>query len=147
MQPIKFETGRTRLPMQVKFFLPLPLWLLKSRCKRTQLCPMLLPVVPSCCAIKFESGQTFSYVQTDATTPNIVLETSPFDRCLQHLLIYILNLKSSPVIRSLSNFWTPSVFRHVEAITSLKRARGGTPIYYLYAYVPPKGVVILKLLI
>ena len=25
--------------------------------------------------------------------------------------------------------------------------RGGTPIHYLYGYVPPKGVVILKLLI
>ena len=24
---------------------------------------------------------------------------------------------------------------------------GGTPIHYLYRYVPPKGVVILKLLI
>ena len=24
---------------------------------------------------------------------------------------------------------------------------GGTPIYYLYSYVPPNGVVILKLLI
>ena len=28
-------------------------------------------VVRSCCA-KFETGQTFSYAQTDATTPNIV---------------------------------------------------------------------------
>ena len=26
-------------------------------------------------------------------------------------------------------------------------ARGGTPIHYVYGYVPPKGVVILKLLI
>ena len=25
--------------------------------------------------------------------------------------------------------------------------RGGTPIHYLYGYVPPNGVVILKLLI
>ena len=32
---------------------------------------MLLPVVGSCCA-KFVTGQTFSYMQTDATTPNIV---------------------------------------------------------------------------
>ena len=32
---------------------------------------MLLPVVGSCCA-KFVTGQTFSYIQTDATTPNIV---------------------------------------------------------------------------
>ena len=31
----------------------------------------LLPVVGCCCA-KFETGQTFSYVQTDATTPNNV---------------------------------------------------------------------------
>ena len=34
-------------------------------------CCMLLRVVGSYCA-KFETGQTFSYVQTDATTPNIV---------------------------------------------------------------------------
>ena len=34
-------------------------------------CCMLLYVVRSCCA-KFETGQTFSYVQTDATTPNNV---------------------------------------------------------------------------
>ena len=35
-------------------------------------CCMLLRVVGSCCAI-FETGQTFSYVQTDATTPNYVM--------------------------------------------------------------------------
>ena len=32
-------------------------------------CCLLLRVVGSCCA-KFETGQTFSYVQKDATTPN-----------------------------------------------------------------------------
>ena len=32
---------------------------------------MLLHVVRNCCA-KFETGQNFSYVQRDATTPNIV---------------------------------------------------------------------------
>ena len=32
--------------------------------------------VGSCCA-KFETGQTFSYVQTDATTPNIVGNCRP----------------------------------------------------------------------
>ena len=26
----------------------------------------------ACCCTKFETGQTFSYVQTDTTTPNIV---------------------------------------------------------------------------
>ena len=31
----------------------------------------LLPVVGCCCA-KFETGQTFSYVQTDATTPTML---------------------------------------------------------------------------
>ena len=35
-------------------------------------CCMLLRVVGSCCA-KFETGQTFSYVQTDATTPIIIV--------------------------------------------------------------------------
>ena len=34
-------------------------------------CCMSLPVVGSCCA-KFETGHTFIYVQTDATTPNKV---------------------------------------------------------------------------
>ena len=34
-------------------------------------CCKLLRVVGSCCA-KFETGQTFSYVQMDTTTPNIV---------------------------------------------------------------------------
>ena len=32
---------------------------------------MLLRVIRSCCA-KVETGQTFRYAQTDATTPNIV---------------------------------------------------------------------------
>ena len=36
---------------------------------------MLLPVVKSCCA-KFGTGQTFSYVQRDATTPNTVLHVA-----------------------------------------------------------------------
>ena len=31
--------------------------------------------------------------------------------------------------------------------TEIMGARGGTPIHYLYGYVPPNGVVILKLLI
>ena len=31
--------------------------------------------------------------------------------------------------------------------TAYSRSRGGTPIHYLYRYVRPKGVVILKLLI
>ena len=30
---------------------------------------------------------------------------------------------------------------------SVTLPRGGTPIHYLYGYVPPNGVVILKLLI
>ena len=34
-------------------------------------CSMLLRVVGSCCT-KFETRQTFSYVQNDATIPNIV---------------------------------------------------------------------------
>ena len=40
-------------------------------------CCMLWHVVGSCCA-KFETGQTFCYVQTDATTPNVAcVQTSP----------------------------------------------------------------------
>ena len=60
-----------------------PRELRKAPCKRTQHiwmlhvvslctpCCMLLRVGGSCCA-KFETGLTFSYVQTDATTPNNV---------------------------------------------------------------------------
>ena len=58
-------------------------WILyfKAPCKRKEscwilhvasvctLCCMFLRVVGSCCA-NFETGQTFSYVQTDASTPN-----------------------------------------------------------------------------
>ena len=33
--------------------------------------PTLLRVVESCCT-KFETAQTFSYVKTDATTPNML---------------------------------------------------------------------------
>ena len=45
-------------------------------------CPFAYPVACCCvlfgsCCAKFETGQTFSYVQTDATTPNIV---GPFAR-------------------------------------------------------------------
>ena len=35
----------------------------------------LLHVVGSCC-VKFETGQPFSYAQTDATTPNNVASVS-----------------------------------------------------------------------
>ena len=37
-------------------------------------CYMLRPFAHpvACCCAQFETGQTFSYVQTDATTPNIV---------------------------------------------------------------------------
>ena len=35
----------------------------------------------------------------------------------------------------------------VEAKDSENTRGGGTPIHYLYGYVPPNGVVILKLLI
>ena len=42
-----------------------------ARCIRLHTLFMLLRVVGSCCA-KFETGQTFSYMQTDVTTPNNV---------------------------------------------------------------------------
>ena len=45
-------------------------WMLHVASGCTPYC-MLLRVVGSCCA-KFETGQTFSYVQMNATTPNIV---------------------------------------------------------------------------
>ena len=39
------------------------------------------------------------------------------------------------------------VYRDNEPVLSRLRPLGGTPINYLYGYVPPNGVVILKLLI
>ena len=50
-------------------------WMLRVASVCTPCC-MLLRLVGSCCA-KFETGQTFSYVQTDATTPNIVGSCRP----------------------------------------------------------------------
>ena len=55
----------------------------------------------ACCCTKFETGQTFSYVQTDTTTPNIVFffsfcilinfisfyNTSMYNNALQILII------------------------------------------------------------
>ena len=51
------------------------IWMLRVASVCTPCC-MLLRLVGSCCA-KFETGQTFSYVQTDATTPNIVGSCRP----------------------------------------------------------------------
>ena len=51
-------------------FLSVQIWLLINFQPPTPCC-MLLDVVACCCA-NFETGQTFSYVQTGATTPNNV---------------------------------------------------------------------------
>ena len=39
------------------------------------------------------------------------------------------------------------LFKRWTSTLGLHKSRGGTPIDYLYGYVPPKGVVILKLLL
>ena len=39
------------------------------------------------------------------------------------------------------------VLEHQIATVTLREPGGGTPIHYLYGYVPPNRVVILKLLI
>ena len=63
----------------------------KAPCKRTQHCwvhvasvcpPPLLHVVAFCC-VKFETGQTFSYAQTDATIPSIIGTTIYASSALQ----------------------------------------------------------------
>ena len=41
----------------------------------------------------------------------------------------------------------PRMLGGLLACVPITRGGGGTPIHYLYGYVPPKGVVILKLLI
>ena len=56
-----------------------------------------------------------------------------------------------PTPRPLSLPQLPSLFfpAHFSfrAYVRAEAPRGGTPIHYIYGYVPPKGVVILKLLI
>ena len=59
------QTGSTLLANNPKLC-----WMLRVAPVCTPCC-MLLRVVGSCCA-KFETDQTFRYVQTDATTPNNV---------------------------------------------------------------------------
>ena len=48
-----------------------PPWMLHVASVCTYCCMLLRVVGRSCCA-KFETGQTFSHVQTDVTTPNVV---------------------------------------------------------------------------
>ena len=43
--------------------------------------------------------------------------------------------------------WQDNGFCFCTQDTLLITRGGGTPIHYLYGYVPPKGVVILKLLV
>ena len=59
------QTGSTLLANSPKLC-----WMLRVASVCTPCC-MLVHVIGSCCA-KFETDQTFSYVQTDATTPNNV---------------------------------------------------------------------------
>ena len=64
-------------------------WMLHVASGCTPYC-MLLRVVGSCCA-KFETGQTLSYVQTDATTPN------NFMSCCLCLHVALRYLKKKPL--------------------------------------------------
>ena len=43
----------------------------------------LFALTVACCCAKFETGQTFSYVQTDATTPKIVGPTMLGNCCVR----------------------------------------------------------------
>ena len=54
--------------------------------------------------VKFETGQTFSYVQTDATTPNIVGQ-----KCLQWLRLFTRTLIPALYLRNV----TMTVFQRV----------------------------------
>ena len=62
-------------------------WMLHVGSVRTALCT-LLSVVGSCCP-KFETVQTFSYVKTDATTPNDIVGRCYV--CLQVVLDILLS--------------------------------------------------------
>ena len=88
---------------------------------------MLLIVVGSCCAL-FETGQTFSHVQTDATTPNIVGQ-----QCWELLCPFARSLK---VILNLSN----SIFPARVIFLSLP-AGGNFDAFFVYF---PRYIAIFK---
>ena len=66
-----------------------------------------------------------------------------FDIEVIRIIVFVTH---SLVIKTIRYDQPPSLESELE-IRSAPHARGGTPIHYLYGYVPPKGVVILKLLI
>ena len=74
---------------------------------------------------------------------NLLLFSLKQDGCF-NIIVLGLNIKSKLLlIYFLKDLNTDGVPK----LSSKPRGGGGTPIYYLYGYVSPNGVVILKLLV
>ena len=121
----------------------------------------------ACCCEEFK---TRYYLQTDATAPDNVgycwpTMLPPFARAL--VLYFIFRAHYSPLFQNTlseisaagAQYCDASVYGRQRLSKVMKPkdklwetfqltpgGGGGTPIHYLYGYVPPKGVVILKLL-
>ena len=89
-------------------------------------CCMLLCVAGSCCA-KFETGQMFSCVQTDATTPNIVGPTM-----LGVVASLSMGLRVWPVLNFAQQFTTTRnrVWKRTQHVT-FNKLRSCWPTMYI----------------
>ena len=65
-------------------------------------------------------------------------KSNPIERLIFELVIYV---------KQTLKIHYQILEARVTSALSVAHARGGTPIHYLHGYVPPIGVVILKLLI
>ena len=106
-------------------------------------CCMLLRVVGSCCA-KFETGQTFIYVQTDATTPNIVGQ-----QCWELLRLFACSLKFVPLSGQNQQLYLLYLYLDFEAsnsrgcIAKFSRNRQGDCLCILIRAKPKYGETML----
>ena len=121
----------------------------------------------ACCCEEFKTGY---YLQTDATAPDNVgycwpTMLPPFARAL--VLYFIFRAHYSPLFQNTLSEISAAGAQYCDASVygrqrlskvmkpkdklwetfQLTPGGGGTPIHYLYGYVPPSGVVILKLLV
>ena len=83
--------------------------------------PFAHPV--ACCCAKFETGQTFSYVQTDATTPTMLGVALIFDKCAHYFLAaFSWDVPSWPKIACFSPVYRKNVLKcgEIPLLTSLK---------------------------
>ena len=106
-------------------------------------CCMLLRVVGSCCT-KFETGQTFSCEQTDATTPNIVGQ-----QCWELLRLFACSLKFVPLSGQNQQLYLLYLYLDFEAsnsrgcIAKFSRNRQGDCLCILIRAKPKYGKTVL----